>query len=194
MEQSTRETLRVRAKQALLAERMKTAIELQIDRMGKWGTVPEMALIPMQAARVDLRKSANSLKRECRRVCVGEPFYEFVENTVGLGEAAFVFVGCLPPFTDFATVSKLWKYCKLHVMPGGRAPTGADLAALKAEEPKAGWSPEMCAHAIKRLAEPCMKMKGGEDKNGRPLPYSPYHTAITTRSGSRRKRSCWICG
>ena len=151
------DTLRVRAKQALLAERMKTAVDLQIDRMGKWGTVPDIALLPMEEARALLRRSANSLKREGRQICVGEPLYEFVENTVGLSNAVFMFVGCLPPFTAFANVSKLWKYTGLYVTPAGKAPTGADLAALKKENPDAGWSPEMRAHAIKRLAEPCMK-------------------------------------
>lgn len=166
---------------------MKTSVQLQIDRMGKWGTVPAMALIPMELALAELLRGVRGLKRECKKICKGEPIYDFVAATVGLDEAVFVFLGCLPPLTDFANSAKLWKYVKLHVMPGGKAPTGSDLKALKKAHKKLvkagekskddkspGWSPEMCAHALRRLAGPCVKMKGGEDKNERPLSFSPY--------------------
>ena len=153
-------TLQRRAKQALLAERMKTSAELQVGRMKEEG-VPDIALIAIEEA--------------------------IVMETIGLSTACFVFLGCLPPMHEFATVSKVWKYTKLHVMPDGKAPTGTDLKELQKAHKKAvkagekskddkspGWSPRMCAHALKRLAGPCVKMCGGEDKNGRPLPFSPY--------------------
>ena len=194
MKQNTYATLHVRAKQALLIERQKTSVELQIDRMGKWGTVPEMALIPMELALSELKRGARALKRECKKICEGEPIYEFVADTVGLNEAVFVFLGCLPPLTAFANPAKLCKYVKLHVMPNGKAPTGTDLKELKKAHKRAvkageksiddkspGWSPEMCAHALRRLAGPCVKMNGGENKNGKSLAFSPYRAVRDQR-------------
>ena len=193
MNTETYETLKIRAKQARLAERMKTSAELQVGHMKKDG-VPELALILMEDGIALWRRASEAFKRESRKICKGEPIYEFVEETVGLSTACFVFLGCLPPMTAFANPAKLWKYVKLHVMPGGKAPTGTDLKELKKAHKKAvkvgekskkdkspGWSPEMCGHAIKRLALPCIKMAGGVDKNDKPLPLSPYRPVYVNR-------------
>lgn len=180
MNQDVYDSLKVRARQALLAERMKTSAELQVGHMKKDG-VPELALVLMEDGIGLWRRAADSFKRESKKICKGEPIYQFVDETVGLSTACFVLLGCLPPLMGFANPAKVWKYCGLHVTRDGRGPTGADLAALKKENPEAGWSPVMRAHAIKRLAEPCMKMKGGEDKNGRPLAHSPFRRVYDSR-------------
>ncbi len=173
-------SLRVRALQARLTERMKTSAQLQAGHMKKAG-VPELALTLIDEAISSLLRVTNMFKRECKKLCKGEPVYDFVENTTGLSTACFVFLGCLPPMTGFATSSKVWKYIGLFVTPKGRAPTGADLSELKKEDSKKGWSPRLRSDAIVRLAEPCVKMKGGEDKNGRALPYSPYRVVYDRR-------------
>ena len=173
-------SLRVRALQARLTERMKTSAQLQAGHMKKEG-VPELALTLVDDAISSLRRVTNMFKRECRKLCKGEPVYDFVEKPTGLSTACFVFLGCLPPMTKFATVSKLWKYIGLFVTPGSRAPTRGDLSELKKEDSKKGWPPSLRADAIVRLAEPCVKMNGGEDKNGRALPYSPYRAVYDRR-------------
>lgn len=180
MNQEVYDSLKVRARQALLAERMKTSAELQVGHMKKDG-VPEMALILMEDGIALWRRASEAFKRESRKLCKGEPIYDFVKETVGLSTACFVLLGCLPPMTAFANPAKVWKYTGLFVTPDGRGPTGSDLSALKKENPDAGWSPVMRAHAIKRLAEPCMKMRGGEDKNAKPLPYSPFRGVYDRR-------------
>ena len=180
MNQDVYDSLKVRARQALLAERMKTSAELQVGHMKKDG-VPELALILMEDGIGLWRRASESFKRESKKICKGEPIYDFVEETVGLSTACFVLLGCLPPMTAFANPAKVWKYTGLFVTPDGRGPTGSDLSALKKENPDAGWSPVMRAHAIKRLAEPCTKMNGGEDKNGKPLPLSPYRFVYDRR-------------
>ena len=180
MNQDVYDSLKVRARQALLAERMKTSAELQVGHMKKDG-VPELALILMEDGIALWRRASEAFKRESRKLCKGEPIYDFVEETVGLSTACFVLLGCLPPMTAFANPAKVWKYTGLFVTPDGRGPTGSDLSALKKENPDAGWSPVMRAHAIKRLAEPCTKMNGGEDKNGKPLPLSPYRIVYDRR-------------
>lgn len=109
------------------------------------------------------------------------------------------------------TVSQLWAYCGLHVLPAGHGmpdtrrtgasgevsdpghmtvdahPAGAGVAPKRRKGQRANWSgtAKMRAHLI---AERCIQFKGGCDKNGRPLPLSPFrkvyddrraHTAVT---------------
>jgi hypothetical protein len=90
----------------------------------------------------------------------------FVEETKGLADASFFFLGLLPQWIAlFETVGKLWAYCGLHVKDG-RAPRMGDLKG--GGKPGSGdWSPLLKAVAIKRLAEPCMKGDG---------PYRPVYT------------------
>lgn len=193
MKQEVFDTLKVRARQARLAERMKTSAQFQAGRMKKEG-VPEMALIPIEEAIDSMKRAANTLKRECKKISKGEPIYDFVEETMGLSTACFVFLGCLPPMDQFATVSKVWKYAALHVIDGKTA-GGNDLKAVKKEHKRLvkagerskkdkspGWSPQLKSDAIVRLAEPCVKMNGGVNKNGKELPYSPYRDVYDRRA------------
>ncbi|MCH8146626.1 MAG: hypothetical protein IH987_01335 [Planctomycetes bacterium] len=161
-------TLAVRARQAMLVERMKTSAQLQTGRLAKDG-LPDIALLPIQDAISQLNLVSARWKRECKNICQGEPVYEFVMSTIGLSEACFVFLGCAPPMIEFGNVAKAWKYCGLA--PGQKKEKGK----------KAGFSPRLKSHAIARLAKPCMKMNGGRDKNGKKLPLSPYRPIYDMR-------------
>lgn len=100
-----------------------------------------------------------------RDYCPDQRITEFAKGTLGLGNAVFFFLALLPQWVaGFATVSKLWAYCGLHVREGA-APRMKDLKGGKPGD----WSPRLKAVAIKRLAQPCMKT--------RTSPYRPVYDA-----------------
>jgi len=110
-----------------------------------------------------------------RAYCPNPSVVAFADATPGLGDAVFFFLGLLPKWIgEFATVSKLWAYCGLHVLPDGSAPRKGN---LKGGGTPGDWSPYLKAIAIARLADPCVKC--------RQSPYRPLydarraHTAVT---------------
>jgi len=102
-----------------------------------------------------------------RAYCPDPNVVAFADATPGLGDAVLFFLGLLPQWVaDFKTVSKLWAYCGLHVLPEGRAPKKGD---LNGGGTKGDWSPYLKAIAILRLADPCVKC--------RTSPYRPVYDA-----------------
>ena len=158
MDELVYQSLRRRASQAMLTERGKTSLQLQLGRMSEEG-VPELALIPIEEAIFQMKKATGRLKKDCAALVVGESVHEFVDATPGLSTAVYVFLGCLPHMVKFQGPSHVWSYCGLHVLPSGRAPSGSDLSKLKSEFPDKGWSPRLRAYAIVRLADPCIKLR-----------------------------------
>jgi hypothetical protein len=120
------------------------------------------------------KRLTDKLKRKLHEFCPGPSVMEFIADTQGLGGATHLFLGLLPQWvSEFETVGRLWAYCGLHPVDG--------VAVRRHKGRRANWSSELKAIAIKRLAEPCMKMSGGENKNGRALPFSPYRATYDAR-------------
>lgn len=151
MKPETWDLLNLRARQALLAEKAMLGMERQVEHMLEEG-IPEIHLMPVVESVKHLRGIVTKLKRECGIIVKGEPVWEFVNETRGLAGASFVFLGAMPPLTEFAGPRKVWKYCGLHVV------NGAMPRMVRGES--GGFSPQLRAQAIVRLAEPCIKTGG----------------------------------
>lgn len=179
MNRSTYENVRHLSKQALAIEQMHKSLSLQMGAFVRMG-LPEEALIEARDAYIALKKKSGSLKRAAFRAMKGEPIYEFAKETTGLGPAVAMVLGNAPEFVcrgydekgnaiGFDSPGALWSYAGL--IPGKGRKKGE----------RAMYNPKLKAYAIARLAEPCMKLKGGEDKNGKPLPRSPYREVYDAR-------------
>lgn len=168
------------AKQAELAERVASSFALQRQALlrdhaddplvlaGVWRL--EESERRAQEVAASLKNGAGRGKKRVpglRDYCPDPRVVAFAKHTAGLGDAVFFFLGLLPQWVgDFATVSKLWAYCGLHVRDGAAPRKGQ----LKGGGTPGDWSPYLKAIAIKRLAEPCMKVRT-----------SPYRAVYDTR-------------
>lgn len=101
----------------------------------------------------------NSLKRQLPKAALTEggdewlaDVVEHINATVGLGPAILYVTGLLPPLPGFQTPPKLWRYLGLHVSDG---------AAVRARRGElVGFSLELRAYALQRIADPIIKRGG----------------------------------
>lgn len=168
MNRVTYENVRHLAKQALGIEDMHKSLTLQMGAFVRMG-LPEAALAEAKDAHAALKRKCDQLKRATWRAMKGEAIYDFAESVHGLGPAVSLFLGNAPELTEFPSPAHLWSYCGL--IPGKGRKKGQ----------RAMYSPRLKAYAIARLAEPCVKLKGGEDKNGKALALSPYRDVYDAR-------------
>lgn len=164
-------SLNTLATQALQFEAISTQLEQQAQALEREGLVGP-PVMDLRRARALVLRQANRMKRECRRALRGTPVGELTAATHGLGDAVALFVGVCRPLADFPNPAKLWAYCGLCP---GRGPK-------KGENHK--YSRRLKAHAIKRLAEPCMKQKA-----------SPYRAVYDDRRArTAETRPDWTNG
>lgn len=145
------------ATQALLFEQISTQLKNQAEALKRDG-LDGPPVEDLLEARGLVRRQANRMKREAGRMLKATPVGEFVGDTLGLGDAVAIFVGLLPPLDGFANPAKVWAYCGL--CPGKGPKKGEDHR----------YSRKLKSHAIKRLADPCMKQAA-----------SPYRTVYDER-------------
>jgi len=149
-------TLSVGARQVVALERTVLAMGAVRRQFASEG-LPDLVFqldstISMSAAQL------GTMKRGLFRLLKGEPVYEYVQNTPGLGPAVALVLGLLPPLTEFPKKGQrggpyhVNSYMGLAVV-NGRCP--------KREAGKfAGYSTLLQGFAISRLAEPCIKCDG----------------------------------
>ena len=150
MQEQVYDTLRAKAKQVVLLERMATSVTLQTDKLEEMG-VPEIVMAATLPGKDHLKKATRLAKKEVGSLLHGEAVDDFIQETPGLSQAAILFLGLVPPLTDFPNPAKLWKWCGLHVQ-NGKAPS-----RVKGEKTK--WSPFLKAFTVMRLGKGATTVK-----------------------------------
>lgn len=102
---------------------------------------------------VDTEKQESIIERMIVRLMKKHPLAPFIESHKGIGAKSLVeLFACIPPLDQFATVSKLWKFCGYSV-DGGRAPR-------RSRGVKANYNPEARAVCY-RIGSAFIKSGGG---------------------------------
>ncbi len=180
-----------------------------------WGlsdTHPDVKrLKALIGALLDLEHQAEiTLRGALRR----SPLYPWIKGQIGMGDRQVArLLGAIgDPYWHMSedrprTVSELWAYCGLHVLPAdhrlddtqsgsvGGAQTSdpgqsvralggqtafAGVAARRRKGHQSNWSTEAKTRAY-LIALTCTKFRGGTDTLGRNLPVSPYRVAYDQR-------------
>lgn len=176
MKESTWTSLQIESSKIMALEKLRIATELRLWQYRKRG-FPAVLVAPLLSALDEVGANERAIKRDCAKLAAGAPEAEFFDRTTGFGTAVWYVLGALPRQPgEYDTVSGLWKAFGLHVHDG---------AAVKRRKGDRGshqrFRQELRAWVLYRLGEPHMKMKGGEDKNGNPLPRSPYRDVYDGR-------------
>lgn len=154
-------TLHVLAKQCENVGRMVQGIESQTRRFREGG-LPEAAMLWTSSQIPELKLIRDRLLRQMGSLMRRTPYGEWVENTHGLGNALYFTLGILPDLASFATVSKAWKYCGLHVENGH--------ARKRSAGQYLGFNARLRSYMIMWVAEPTTKQRK-----------SPYRTVFDRR-------------
>lgn len=150
---------------AALARRIRTVERARIGSTLQFGAFQRaglsddiLALTPQYIE--ELTKVESALKRQLPKAArAGEPeswlenLVDWIAETVGVGPTVIYVAGLIPPLAAFANPAKLWKYLGLHVEDGKSV-------RVKRGE-LAGFSLELRAYALQRIADPIIK-QGGE--------------------------------
>lgn len=142
--------LRVKVLQFQAIERMLIGIGNQRRSLGE--DFPDILMAGLDEAVSTIRRVLAATKTEVREVVKGSHLDTWVRNTHGLGTGLWLLLGSMPPLDEFKGPAGVWKYSGLHV-EGGTAvrPRGGE---------QLGFAPFRRAYAIKRIAEPVIKVGG----------------------------------
>lgn len=144
--------LRLKAMQARNVGKLIQAARAQ-KRVLKDDGIPEPAWLALVASIDALKPILAQLKKEMVTIVKGSILHEWTKETHGIGPGLFYALGQMPPLVEFATVSKVWKYCGLHVTDDGRAPR-------RKRGEGAGFSPELRSAVLFRVGDPIVKVGG----------------------------------
>lgn len=139
-------------------ERSRIGATLQFGAFQRAGLAEE--LLNLTPRYIDeLERVEASLKRQLPKAALAgdmEPWLAAVvshtKETLGLGPTILYVAGMIPPLSDFATPPKLWRYLGLHVSEGH--------AVHAARGEMVGFSLELRAFALQRIADPIVKQGG----------------------------------
>lgn len=178
MKESVWKTLQHTSSQVMALEKIRMGAELRIwQYKQRFGETAELHVAPLVSSLEEIKASERKLKKECANIASGSPEAQWFDEVTGFGSAVWYVLGGLPVQPgEFSSVSGLWKYCGLHVHNGG---------AVKRRQGDEGdhqrFKQELRAWVLYRVGKPHMNMKGGTDKNGNPLPRSPYRDEYDQR-------------
>lgn len=137
-------------------ERARIGATLQLGSFERAGLADLMDVTPgyIEALEAVESKLKRRLPKDAR---TGEPeawllnVLDLLAEREGLGPTVLYVLGRVPPLAAFANPAKLWKYLGLHV---------ADGRSVRAKRGElAGFSLELRAHALQRIADPIVKNK-----------------------------------
>lgn len=176
MDAHTWSALQVEASKVSALEKLRLATELRIWQYRNRG-FPDALVAPLVSALDEVQRGERALKKECAKIANGTAEAEWFDAVPGFGSAVWYVLGALPIQPgEYDTVSGLWKTFGLHVHDG---------SAVKRRRGESGphqrFRQELRAWALYRLGEPHLKLRGGEDKNGRSRPRSPYRDTYDER-------------
>lgn len=143
--------LRAKATQVKNIEKVIQGLRNQRRSLGE--DLPDLALRGLDESIERLSPIRTSVLSELETIVSGSRLGAWIDDTHGLGKGLILLLGICPPITEFDTVSAVWKYCGLSVTPEGKAPRGQKGERL-------GFDPVRRAYAIKRVADPVMKVGG----------------------------------
>ena len=142
--------LRTKAVQVKNIEKVVQAMSGQRRALGE--DLPDLALAALDEGIDKLKPIRRKLLGELETIVAGSPLGEWISETHGLGKGLILLLGICPPLTEFDTVSAVWKYAGLHVSDG---------SAVRGQRgQRLGFDPVRRAYAIKRVADPIMKVGG----------------------------------
>lgn len=131
---------------------------------------PAIMLAAVDEAIERIRPLRTSMLTEIRRVVKGGRIDGWIRGTHGLGPGLWLLLGSMPALAEFGGPAGVWKYAGLHV-DQGKAPRPREGQRL-------GFAPFRRAYAIKRVAEPVVKVGGPyrkvyDDRRARTLESHP---------------------
>ena len=142
--------LRAKVLQYQQIERM--LISLGHQRRSLAEDFPPIILITIDEALARLNPLRNPIKSEIRKIVKGCHIDDWIRSTHGLKDGLWLLLGSMPPLLEFKGPASIWKYVGLDVR-GGSAPRPKDGERL-------GFAPYRRAYAIKRVADPIIKVGG----------------------------------
>lgn len=142
--------LRAKVLQYQQIERM--LVSLGHQRRSLAEDFPAIILVTIDEALERLKPLRNPIKSEIRKIVKGSVLDDWIRGTHGLKHGLWLLLGSMPPVTEFKGPASIWKYVGLDVR-GGAAPRPKDGERL-------GFAPYRRAYAIKRVADPIVKVGG----------------------------------
>lgn len=179
--------LRLKALQVKNVEKVLNSLRNQRRSLGE--DIPDVALTALDEAIERLKPIRKKLVNELPVIVGDAPVGQWIDDTHGLAKGLILLMGILPAITDLeGGPSALWKYCGLHVTPEGKAPKGARGQRL-------GFDPLRRAYALKRVADPIVKVGGPyravyDDRKAYTL---DTHPPMLTEGGDLADPGCEFC-